>query len=400
MINYSESEVSMTDKTVRLFDEMPYQTEFDAVVTACEKHENTYEIVLDKTLFFPEEGGQSPDKGTVNGCKVMDVQVRDGVIYHSTDCSFEVGSRVCGRIDWKHRFSNMQQHSGEHIFSGIVNSTYGYNNVGFHLSDQNVTMDFDGVLNYEQLAYIEQRANEVIASDVAITVSYPDAAELKILEYRSKKEIIDRIRIVTVDGVDVCACCAPHVRTTGEIGMLKVTGVKSYKGGVRVNILCGFRALDDYRNKTVIVDELMNLLSEKPEGIVSAVSRLKEHNSVLRYDIGRKNTELALMKAAVMEDGAEDAHIFIDGLDIDAMRSVVNELMNKRSGVCACFSGDDDKGYQFVMGSRNKDVKIILEHLKKECQVRGGGSPQMVQGTVYGARLQIENILLRITQNT
>ena len=217
------------DATIKLYDQDAYAVKFTAKVLSCreniEKNRTTYETVLDQTHFFPEEGGQSPDKGTINGVEVLDVQIKKDVIFHTLKAPLTEGSKVEGEIDWTHRFSNMQQHSGEHIFSGLVHGKFGYDNVGFHLSDQSVTMDFNGILSDTEVREIEQKVNECIARNIEIEVTFPSKELEKQLEYRSKIEIEDQIRIVTIPGFDVCACCAPHVRRTGEIGILKVLNV-------------------------------------------------------------------------------------------------------------------------------------------------------------------------------
>ena len=280
-----------TQETIRLYDNDAYATEFEAAVLSCEPKadiDNLYEVVLDQTLFFPEEGGQSPDKGVINGINVVDVQIKSGVIIHTVDIAvteneaggepdktkydktnidktkldkISAGSHISGKIDWQHRFYNMQQHSGEHIFSEIVHSRFGFENVGFHLSDSVVTMDFSGVISPEDIADIEREVNVAITKNIPVEVTYPSKAELESLEYRSKIEIEGQVRIVTVPGYDVCACCAPHVKRTGEIGMLKVMNYQNYKGGVRISILCGFRALEAFRQKSQIISELMGIFT-------------------------------------------------------------------------------------------------------------------------------------------
>lgn len=252
--------MAMTEKNImtkKLYDLDAYATEFDATVISCEKAEENgaavYYVVLDQTLFFPEEGGQSPDKGTLGECNVMDVQIKGDVITHTLDAPLKPGAAVHGILNWSHRFYNMQQHSGEHIFSGIVHKKFGYDNVGFHLSDAIVTMDFNGILTEQDAAEVEYEVNEVIVKNLPVQVTFPSREELAVLDYRSKIEIEGQVRIVTIPGVDVCACCAPHVRQTGEIGMLKVMSVQNHRGGVRISMLCGFRALEAFRQKDQIV---------------------------------------------------------------------------------------------------------------------------------------------------
>ncbi|MBQ4283127.1 MAG: hypothetical protein IJB96_04280 [Lachnospira sp.] len=371
----------------RLYDSLPYETEFEAEVLACEPDsdkEGICIVVLNQTLFFPEEGGQSPDKGMINGCEVLDVQIKDGVIYHALSGELAVGSRVEGRIDWTHRFNNMQQHSGEHIFSGLVNKHFGYDNVGFHLSDQTVTMDFNGVLSEEDVTMIELEVNRVIVKNVPIVATFPTKEELEKLEYRSKKEINEQMRIVTIEGVDVCACCAPHVRTTGEIGMLKVVGCQNYKGGVRISILCGFRALEDYKSKTAIVAGLVAGLSEKPENVITAVDKLKEVNYNLKTELNKKTAELMAVKMSALSADGDDVLVFEAELDDNATRNTVNSLMEQYSGVCAVFVGNDEAGYRFIMGSKSKNCREVLAKLKEKLTIRGGGTEVMVQGMVTG----------------
>lgn len=381
----------------RLYDHEPYATEFEAEVLSCEPDDTddaVYTVVLNQTLFFPEEGGQTPDKGTIDGIEVVDVQIKDGVVYHMVKGSLQVGNKVCGKIDWTHRFNNMQQHSGEHIFSGLVNRHFGYDNVGFHLSDQTVTMDFNGVLTDDDVSMIETEVNKVIVKNVPIVATFPSIEELENMTYRSKKEINEQLRIVTIEGVDVCACCAPHVRTTGEIGMLKVVGRQNYKGGVRISILCGFRALQDYRNKSAIVTELVSSLSEKPENVVAAVEKLKEANYSLKSEINKKTAELMEYKMSSLSGDSENVLIFESELDDNATRNTVNSLMEQYPGVCAVFVGSDESGYRFIMGSKNKNCREVLAKMKESLTIRGGGTEVMVQGMVTGSEAEIRESFL------
>ena len=223
--------------TEKLFYEDSHMITFLATVIACEKAGDYYEAVLTRTAFFPEGGGQYADTGRIDGVEVVDVQERQGLIYHKLSEPLELGKEVEGTIDWEERFSKMQQHSGEHIVSGLVHRTYGYDNVGFHMGKDAVTMDFNGVLTREQLKEIEKKANEAVVKNIDIQVLYPTKEQLEKIEYRSKIEIDGQVRIVEVPGYDTCACCAPHVKKTGEIGIIKLVGVQNYKGGVRVSTL-------------------------------------------------------------------------------------------------------------------------------------------------------------------
>lgn len=384
-------------KTVRLYDQDAYATEFETEVLACEevekKEEKVYQVWLDQTLFFPEEGGQSPDMGTIDGIKVLDVQIKDEVITHTLAAPLAVGTTVKGVVDWKHRFYNMQQHSGEHIFSGIVHNRFGYDNVGFHLSDSIVTMDFNGVITAEDIEEIETEVNQAIIENIPVEVSYPTKEELKVLEYRSKIEIEGQVRIVTIPGYDVCACCAPHVRRTGEIGMLKVMNVQSYKGGVRISILCGFRALEAFRQKADIITELMAQFSTNQEALVENVTKLKNTNQTMKNQLASAKQELMEYKVAAIPEDSENAILFESDLETPVVRNVVNGLVEKFAGISAVFVGDDENGYQFIVGSKNKDCRAIAAALREKLSARGGGSDKMIQGSVAASQLQIEELL-------
>lgn len=379
---------------VKLYDLDAYATEFDAVVVSCEKvtynKQDVYAVILDKTLFFPEEGGQSPDKGTINGEEVTDVQINKDIITHYVNAPIKEGATVHGIIDWAHRFSNMQQHSGEHIFSGTVHREYGFNNVGFHLSDNGVTMDFDGVLSAEQIADVEYKVNEAIAKNIEIDVRFPSKDELDALEYRSKIEIEGAVRIVTIPGYDVCACCAPHVKRTGEIGMLKVMSVQNYKGGVRINMLCGFRALQAYREKIEVVSALTNLLSTSQETIVERVSRMKDTIHEMKQSLNEVKQNMMFAKIYDISEDEKDVILFEEDLDTAICRNVVNELVDMHSGINAVFVGNDADGYRFILGSKIQDCNAVAVNLRDAFGAKCGGSESMIQGSVETTKEKLE----------
>lgn len=384
-------------ETVRLFDKDAYATEFEATVMTCEEKEQNnqrmYQVVLDQTLFFPEEGGQSPDQGTIDGVEVLNVQTQKGIITHTLAAPVEAGSKVKGVVEWQHRFYNMQQHSGEHIFSGIVNRRFGYDNVGFHLSDSVVTMDFNGVMEAKEIEDIEDEVNMVIAKNIPIEVSYPAREELEKLQYRSKIEIDGQVRIVTIPGYDVCACCAPHVRHTGEIGMLKVMNAQNYKGGMRISILCGFRALEAFRQKSAIVTELMDIFTTNQDALAENAEKLKSTNQSLKMQLAEAKQEVMEYKVASLPTDIDNAIIFESNLETPVMRNVINQLVEKYDGISAIFVGSDTTGYNFIIGSQKTDCRIIAAALKNKLEARGGGSAVMVQGSLKAQREAIEFLL-------
>ena len=383
--------------TLRLYDADAYATEFDAVVLSCEKltdkKHTTYAVILDQTLFFPEEGGQSPDKGTLNESNVLDVQIKNNIITHYLDAPLTVGDAVHGIINWQHRFFNMQQHSGEHIFSGIVHERFGFDNVGFHLSDQIVTMDFNGALSQEDIDEVEWSVNEVISKNIEILISFPSKEELESMSYRSKIEIEGQVRIVTIPGYDVCACCAPHVKRTGEIGMLKVMNVQNYKGGVRISILCGFRALAAFREKNHIVADLMGVLTTGQDKLVDTVSKMKTSNQDLNYQLGVTKQKLLEQKLKDIPDDQTNVLLFESDIDAPIMRNVINQLIETHPGICGVFSGNEEEGYSFIIGSKEIDCRTIATTLREKLGARGGGSAQMIQGSIKAKAEEISSAL-------
>ena len=386
--------------TKKLYYEDAYATEFDAVVVSCEAKSIedkvgtiVYQVVLDQTLFFPEEGGQSPDKGILGKANVLDVQIKNDIITHTLDKPLEIGQVVHGAIDWKHRFSNMQQHSGEHIFSGTVSRLYGFNNVGFHLSDNIVTMDFNGVLTEEDVAKVEYLVNEAIVKNLPITISYPTQEELAAMEYRSKIEIEGQVRIVAIEGVDVCACCAPHVKKTGEIGMLKVMSVQSHRGGVRISMLCGFRALEAFREKAAIITELMEALTVSQELLPDRVEKLKASNQDYKYRLALTKQRMMEIKMSEIPEEKKNVFLFEQDIENPVMRNVVNELTAKHSGVCGVFVGSDEEGYHFIIGSANVDCAKVAAVLREKTDAKCGGKKLMIQGSVAAKETVLRAVL-------
>ena len=355
--------------------------------------EKRYQIVLDRTAFFPEGGGQYADTGQLQAdsevVRVLDVQERDGKIFHITDRPVPAGSTVSGQIDWAERFMKMQQHTGEHIVSGLVHAHFGYDNVGFHLGSIDCTMDFNGEITREELHEIELRANEAAAANLDIQVSYPSGEELAGLEYRSKIEIEGWVRIVTIPGFDVCACCAPHVKKTGEIGVIKLTHVQRYKGGVRVTMLCGSRALADYDRKSESVRRISASLCAKEDEVAEAVEHLKEECARLKARLAEQQKEMLRLKARESDGEKGAVCLFESGLEGDGPRLLMNLVMERGHELCAVFCGNDEEGYRYVIGSVSLDLRKLVKELNAAFSGRGGGKPEMVQGSLKGTESEL-----------
>ena len=379
--------------TLKLYDLDAYQSEFEAVVLSCEKaddkkHEGNYIIHLDRTCFFPEEGGQTPDYGTIDNVMLTDVQIRKSdegeIIDHFVEKPIEIGSKVTGRVDFEHRFDNMQQHSAEHIFSGIVHNDFGLDNVGFHLSDHIVTMDFNGVLTDEQVRKIEEKVNKVITSNVEIKVFFPDKEELEKLEYRSKKEIDGAVRIVTIEGVDVCACCAPHVHRTGEIGLLKVINRQNYKKGVRITIEAGKRALNSFLYEHDMLKALADKMTTSISEIPAKFDQLSKENMELGAELKNFKMNQIRQKIDALPVDTEYIYFFEKDLDMKSAQYMINLFQEKSSGYCVVLIGKD-KDYKIIIGSSQKDCLAAFKKLGEYLDIKGGGSLKMAQGKVTDA---------------
>lgn len=378
--------------TEKLYYQDLHQESFLAQVLSCEWDEkkSSYAVVLDRTCFFPEEGGQYADIGTLNGIAVEDVREKEDIITHYVKEPLEVGQNAEGWIDYSDRFSKMQQHSGEHIVSGLMHRHFGYDNVGFHLGKELVTMDFNGTLSEDQLRQIEWEANQAVAENIEIQVSYPTKEELDVLDYRSKKELFGQVRIVTISGYDICACCAPHVEYTGEIGMIRLVDTAKYKGGTRVTMVCGFRALQDYLIKEQNVREISRQLSAKPYETADAVNRLQNEIQQLKDKLYRFQLADVERKLKEIPSDAERYILFESEMDKNAARKFVDAGKDVCSGICGLFLGNDEQGYQYILGSTNLDLRNLLKEFHAVFPGKGGGKGEMVQGTVLGESAKIK----------
>ena len=387
--------------TEQLYYQDSYIKDFEAVVLFCIPNGNHFEAVLDRTAFFPEGGGQCADTGVLHienrKIKVFDVQERNGEIIHFIDEEILPGQTVIGEVEFQERFSKMQQHTGEHIISGIVHRRFGYENVGFHLGKEEVTMDYDGPLTGEELRSVEYEANQVVAENREIKAYFPSTEELEKIPYRSKKELQGKIRIVEIQDCDICACCAPHVQTTGNVGLIKITNAIRYKGGMRLWIACGMRALEDYNQKESSVVQISNMLSAKQQEVTDAVKRLTEEIQQLKEKAAKMQERLVMgylesEKAVLKENPNANLLLFEKELDTMAMRNFVNAGMELTKGVCGAFVGDEKQGFRYVLGSSG-DIREIGKKLNAAFQGKGGGKPPMIQGSLVGEEKKIREFL-------
>ena len=375
-------------ETEKLFYADPFLTEFDARVLACEAVKDGFAVVLDRTAFYPEGGGQPYDTGVLGGAEVLDVHERAGVITHKCASPLPVGETVHGRLDWARRFDHMQQHSGEHICSGLICARYGCDNVGFHMGAESVTIDFNADIPWEELLEIEAAANRYIYEDHAIDIQLHRGAELDAIDYRSKKPLAGDVRIVSFPGADCCACCGTHVASSGQVGLVKFLSVQKFRAGVRIELLCGGRALR-YLSACWEQDvRVAQALSVKPAASFAAVERLLGELSALKLRCARLE-EAAFAQIAAQYEGKGDVLLFEDEMNGDSVRRLCDAVANACGGRCAVFAGAGNT-WKYAISQADGDLRALTKALNAALCGRGGGKPNFVQGSVNAARAAIE----------
>lgn len=384
-------------RTERLYYADPHMRAFEAQVLSCAPGKHGFEVVLDRTAFYPEGGGQPGDSGTLSGVRVTDTHEREGVIVHYCAAPLEVGSLVHGELDWQQRFDRMQQHSGEHLLSGIIHRRFGLDNVGFHMGAEAVTIDFSGLLTPEQLLEVEREANEAVWRCLTTEITWPDAETLRTIPYRSKKELTGEVRIVTFPGVDICACCGTHVTSTGEIGLVKILSCEKFHEGVRLEILCGRRALEYLHEMTEQNRQVSGLLSARPRETAEAVRRTLDELSRQKFRAASLETRVFAAQAEHYR-GAQNVLLFEDALTPDALRRLSDAIAAVSTGLCAVFSGTDADGYKYCVAQADGDLREFTKRMNAALSGRGGGKPFFVQGSVQAPRQQIEAFFGEATQ--
>lgn len=385
--------------TKKLYDADSHLSTFTALVQECVKSGNFYSVILDQTAFFPEGGGQYADQGTLNDVKVVDVQVDDsGIITHTLEAPLEVGSTVTGTLNWNLRFQRMQCHSGEHIVSGLIHNLFGLENIGFHLGDEDVTCDYNGILSEEDVKKVEAMANEVVFSNRPILTEYPDPATLSELNYRSKLDLTENVRIVTIPEVDVCACCAPHVFKTGEIGLIKVVHFEKSHGGTRLHLRCGRMALQDYGEKQENILKIMDLCSAPQKETGDAVAALLTKVDGLNHALSVANRRLAEATLSTISFTEGNVVACIDKADNDTLMTLAKGGVQKCTGMFVALSKQDETNYRYIIATPedNEDLNLstLIRSINGELSGRGGGKPHMVQGAFQCSLSDIEAYFL------
>lgn len=376
-------------QTQKLYYEDCHLRTAQAKVLECQATEKGWAVQLDRTVFYPEGGGQACDVGTLGNARVLAVREEGEKILHLCDGPLIPGQTVTATIDWQRRFDQMQQHAGEHIVSGIIHRRYGYHNVGFHVGADAVTIDFDGPIPMEALAEIEQEANAAIWQNLPIRCWYPSEAELPTVSYRTKKALDWPVRIVEIPGYDTCACCGVHVKYTGEIGLVKLLSCVKFHQGVRIEMVCGGRALDILSR---VYEENRQVSQAFSAKILETGAAARKMNEMLAAEKFRATGLERQLFDRIAEDFADKGNILYiaPGLEPGSVRELADRIAQRCGGRAAVFSGSDDAGYSVCLVDKQADVKVFGQAMSAALGGRGGGKPGFFQGSVRATQAQIK----------
>ncbi len=373
--------------TERLYKLDAFMKSFDASVLSCTEGDRGFIVVLDRSAFYPTGGGQPNDTGYINGVRVTDVYEKDGEVYHLCDCAVSPGKAEC-EIDFARRFDHMQQHSGEHIISGLICREYSCENVGFHLGADSVFIDFSAVIPFEDLSRLELLANEAIWTNVPFKETYyPSSADIDI-DYRSKKELKGEVRITEFPGYDRCACCGTHVKAAGQVGIIKLLSASKLRGGTRLELMCGKRAFDYLSLINSCNTEISRELSAKPTETPEAVRRIRDELGAAKYRAyGLEDKYFALLSEKLL--GEKTVILFEEGLSPDSLRKLCTMLL-ENTEYAFCFSGTDEGAYKYAIGKKDGDIMPFIKAFNSALSGKGGGRNGPAQGNVSAGRAEIE----------
>ena len=379
--------------TEKLYYKDSYIKEFDACVTGCYECDGAYEITLDRTAFFPEEGGQYADTGKISGVSVLAVREDSSEIYHKISAPLAVGASVHGEIDFEDRFEKMQCHTAEHILSGVLHTLFGVDNVGFHLGGEDVTLDISSPLTWEELLCAEERVNRAIFENIEVVAVYPTPEQLSSLEYRSKLDITENVRIINIPGYDSCACCAPHVKRTGECGSMKILDSEKLRGGMRIHITVGKRAYRTYKKMYENLSSISRSLSVPRLEAAAAVEKLTSDLESLKNAYKHARLSYFEREAELIEGTEDNLVLCYADATYDELRAIANAASGKALGVLVLLSGQDGD-YKYVISSSSVDLRAECKKINAALCGRGGGSQSMVQGSFAAALSDIKKYFI------
>ncbi len=366
--------------TEKLYYLDAYIKEFEADVLSARETEEGIIVVLNKTAFFPEEGGQYSDRGFIGDARVGHVYEENGTVYHVCDKMPE-GTRVFCKIDFDERYEKMQIHTAEHIISGVFHNFFGYENVGFHLGADVVTMDINAVLSEKDIVFAEEEANRIVYENVPVTTLFPEPDELSRFEYRAKLDLTENVRLVKIGEHDLCACCAPHVKSSGEVGLIRLLDFMKHRGGTRITITAGIRAMRDSRYRYETVREISNLLSVPKSEVADGVRRLLSDYEEIKLLAKKAKEDYYLLIAKNVAPTDKNLVLYYPGADAEDVKTIANGIIDRIGGILVILFGKEGE-LKYLMVSKSHDLRAMAKDINSALGGRGGGKPEAIQGTL------------------
>ena len=377
-------------ETIKLYEEDSLLRSCEAEVLSCLQTDKGYEVILDRTVIFPEGGGQPSDRGTAGGAAVTGALERSGRVVHYCEQPLAVGTKVKVELDWERRLDHMQQHCGEHLLSHAFWQTAKAANVGFRMNEEAVFIDLDKEVSPAELLAAEGLANSQIWDNRAVSVSLLLPEELAKLDLRKKNEQLKGLcRVVSVEGGDGCTCCGTHPPFTGMVGSVRITGAEKHRGGSRIKFVCGKRALLDAQKKHEAIAAANMLLSVKPEEVPDAIRRLKEEMANVKAMLKRRTEELfmaekpKLLEQALISDNGTRLLLLAreecEPSEAKLLAEIVTEGEALALGVF--YRSGDRLNYLFAANPGAADCRVLCTKTSQALGGRGGGNQLFSQGS-------------------
>lgn len=379
----------MTEKT---YYREPYTETIVAHVTAVSSYKSMWAIQLDRTIFYPEGGGQPGDRGMIDDYAVIDTIKHHGDILHlvKEEPSLELGSSVQCRIDWDNRYDYMQQHTGQHIISGVLYSALGIGTVSVHQGDEYTTIEIDrDGISEDEIMTVEEKANRIISRNLPVTYEERSDEEVAKIALRRAPKVKGMIRLVSIEECDLVACGGVHLHTTGEVQLIKCIGTESIRGRVRLIWKIGRRAIDDYRAKDRIVRELVTLYSARQCEIVAQARHRIDQVKELQMQVSSVEQKLAeIYLAGELAKTSSAAGVAVVTFDATReapgfLKRLVHAMPADRSAALCAVQEMEKGGLQWIMavsGEAELDISRIRGELFPLIDAKGGGRPPVLQG--------------------
>jgi alanyl-tRNA synthetase len=369
--------------TQRLYYSEPYRRSFDAKVLTATPAGDRIHVTLDQTTFYPTSGGQPHDTGTLGGVAVVDVVDNDdGTITHVVSGALKPGEVVAGEIDWARRFDHMQQHTGQHLLSAAFDRLLSVRTESFHMGQQSSTIDLAREVTVSEVAKAEDDANRIVWEDHAVAIRFATADEAASMGMRKESARTGTLRLIDVKDYDLSACGGTHVERTGAIGIIAIGSVEKFKGGSRVEFLCGGRALERFRMWKGALSAMQKHLSVPPTDMAASIERMQEDAKATQRNIRGFQDKLAAHEAQALLAKGSPVVEAIDGWDAQGIKSIAAAItVADQNAVVALFTTATPAQVVIARGAASPiDAGSVLKQLAAKFGGKGGGKPDLAQG--------------------